>query len=281
MRQISGKAAVVTGGGSGIGQAIARALAAEGTRVVVADILPQNAREVAGEIEAAGGQALPVACDVSDRAAVARMKAEANAAFGPVGVLVANAGATAFQRLTDMSDDDVDWIVQANLAHVLHVLRAFLPDMYAAGDGHVVATASAAGLMPAYTRHLSLYTAVKAGIIGLMLGLREEAAAQGVGATVLVPGGVQSQMAQNNALYRPERFGGPREEAVVLPERAADMPPLVFRPAEDVGRMVVEAIRRDRPMVVTDPGQRGFFEKAYVALVREAFDEVDAFERGA
>src|SRR5262245_31032279 len=110
MRQISGKTAVVTGGGSGIGRAIALALAGEGARVVVADILPQNARKAAGEIEAAGGQAMPAVCDVSDRAAVARMKAEANAAFGPVGVLVANAGATAFQRLTDMSDDDVDWI---------------------------------------------------------------------------------------------------------------------------------------------------------------------------
>jgi short-subunit dehydrogenase len=206
------------------------------------------------------------------------MKAKANAAFGPVSILVANAGATAFQRLTDMTDADVDWIVQSNLMGVSHCLRAFLPDMYAAGEGHVVATASAAAFIPTFSRQLTVYTAVKAAIVGMILNLRHEAAERGVGATVLVPGGVQSAMGQRNALYRPERFGGPTDEPVVLPGRQAGMAPLVFRPAEDVAEMVLTAIRQDRPMVVTDPAQRANFENSLAATIRQAFDELDAFE---
>jgi NAD(P)-dependent dehydrogenase (short-subunit alcohol dehydrogenase family) len=278
MQQLAGKAAVVTGGGSGIGRAIALALARAGAPVVVADIRPENAGAVAGEIAAAGGRGVGVVCDVSDRAAVARLKAEANAAFGPASLLVANAGATAFQRLTDMTDADVDWIVQANLMGVANCLRAFLPQMYAAREGHVVATASAAGLIPAFSSRLCVYTAAKAAIVGLMLNLRGEAAELGVGATVLVPGGVQSAMAERNALYRPDRFGGPGEGAVEMPERGADAPSIVYRPAEEVAEMVLEAIREDRPMVVTDPSQRAAFETGYAALVRRAFDDLDRFE---
>jgi NAD(P)-dependent dehydrogenase (short-subunit alcohol dehydrogenase family) len=274
MRDIGGQAAVVTGGGSGIGRAISLALARDGAKVVVADILAENADKVCGEIRAAGGTAEPAVCDVSDRAAVAQMKARANAAFGRVGLVFANAGATAFQPLTDMTDDDVDWIVQANLMGVLNCMRAFLPDMYAAGSGHVMATASAAGIMPTFSNHLSVYSAVKAGVIGLMLNLRGEAAERGVGVSVLVPGGVQSAMAQRNALYRPQRFGGPGQ-GEVEPETAV---PVIYRPAEEVAEMVLAAVRHNRPMVVTDPEQRAFFKQSYLATVMSAFDDVDAFE---
>lgn len=107
MTEPGGKAALVTGGGSGIGRALAKALAAEGASVVVADILPENAQQVASEITRAGGSALAVACDVSDRASVRDMKGQANAAFGPISLLFANAGVTSVERLTDLSPDEV------------------------------------------------------------------------------------------------------------------------------------------------------------------------------
>jgi NAD(P)-dependent dehydrogenase (short-subunit alcohol dehydrogenase family) len=280
--EIRGKVAFVTGGGSGIGRALAMALAAEGAAVAVADILPDNARGVVDEIEATGGRAVPIVCDVSDRAAVRQAKGEANTALGPVSLLFANAGATSFQPLTEMTDDDIDWIIGANLMGVVNCLTAFLPDMIAARDGHVFATSSLAGLCAGWIPYHSAYSAAKMGVLGLILNLRLELAELGVGASVLVPGGVATNMGKNNARYRPDRFGGPGEGPVETPdvvkELFADVG-LVFRPAEDVAQMVVLAVRENRPIVVTTAADRHVFQETYVDPVMTAFDEVEAFER--
>jgi NAD(P)-dependent dehydrogenase (short-subunit alcohol dehydrogenase family) len=279
VKQINGNVAVVTGGGSGIGRALANALAAEGASVVVADILQQNARLVADEITAKGGAAVPTTCDVSDRAAVKRLKAEANAAFGPVTLLFANAGATSFERLTDMSEQDLDWIIQVDLMGVANCLLAFLPDMYAARSGHVVATGSMAGVLPGWIPYHSAYSSAKAGVLGLMMNLRYEAAEFGVGATVLCPGGVETSIKNNNSLYRPDRFGGPQQASVRIPEGSFAHIDIIFRAPEEVAQMVLESVRENRPMVVTDPTMRKAFMESYVSVVLEAFDHADAFDR--
>ena len=188
MTEIAGRVAFVTGGGSGIGRALASALAVEGAAVVVADILDENARAVAEEIGAAEGTAVALACDVSDRASVRQAKDEANAALGPVSLLFANAGVTSFQPLVEMSDDDIDWIIGVDLMGVVNCLTAFLPDMVAARDGHVCATSSVAGLCAGWIPYHSAYSAAKLGVLGMMLNLRLELAELGVGASVLVPG---------------------------------------------------------------------------------------------
>jgi NAD(P)-dependent dehydrogenase (short-subunit alcohol dehydrogenase family) len=279
MRDLDGKTAVVTGGGSGIGRSLALALAREGTRVVIGDILLDGARAVVDNIQAGGGKALAVLCDVSDRAAVRALKARANDAFGSVSLLFPNAGATSFERLTDMSEADVDWIIQSNLMGVTNCLLAFLPDMIAARDGHVVATASAAGLLPSWIPFHGPYSAAKMGIIGMMLNLRHELAEFGVGATVLCPFGVETGMRENNARYRPARFGGPRSEPVKLPGTFFETAALTFRSPDEVARLVLRAVRDDRPMVVTDASHRATFVKSYVDLVMRAFDDVEAFDR--
>src|ERR1700741_3143215 len=105
MTEIAGKTALVTGGGSGIGPGLARARAAEKASVVVADIQLDKAQAVADEIRSHGGSAIALVCDVCERDAIRQMKADANAAFGPVSLLFANAGATSFDPLMEMSDD--------------------------------------------------------------------------------------------------------------------------------------------------------------------------------
>ena len=148
MTEIRGKAAVVTGGGSGIGMGLAKELAKQGASVAVADIILENAQKVADAINASGGKAVAVQCDVCDRASIKAMKEAATAALGTIQLVFANAGATSFDALMDMSDDDVDWIIQVNLMGVMNTTRAFLPDMMKSGEGHICATASMAGLLP-------------------------------------------------------------------------------------------------------------------------------------
>jgi NAD(P)-dependent dehydrogenase (short-subunit alcohol dehydrogenase family) len=277
---MKGKAALVTGGGSGIGRSLAMALANEGARVVVADIMLDNARSVADAIKQSGGEALAVHCDVSDRAAVKRMKAAANEAFGTVSLLFPNAGAVSFQRLTDMAEHDVDWIIQVDLMGVVHCLTAFLPDMIAAREGHVLATASAAGLIPTFVPYHAPYSSAKMGVIGMILNLRHELAEFGVGATVLCPFGVDTGMKDNNERYRPDRFGGPRNEPVKLPGTFFEDIAIQFRSPDEVAQMAMRAVRDNRPMVVTDATQRKTFIEGYANLVMNAFDDVEAFDRG-
>lgn len=278
MTEIAGRVAVVTGAGSGIGRGIALALAQAGASVAIADIIAENAEKVAAEVRAAGGKAIGVHCDVIDRASIAAMKARVTAELGAVSLMFANAGATSFERLADMAEQDVDWILHANLIGVTNCLMAFYPDMVRAGDGHVFATSSTAGLLPSWVPYHAPYSGAKLGIVGLMLNLAIEAAEHGVGCTVFCPGGVVSGMKDNNARYRPERFGGPQEGGVNIPEGFFQHASLHFRPAEEVGRMVVQAVRENRPMLISDGSMRKTFHETYVKLVDEAFDFVDRFD---
>lgn len=273
MTEIAGKAAVVTGGGSGVGRGVALALAREGARVVVADIILANAEKVAEEIRAAGGTAIAIACDVSDRAAVRALKVEANAAFGPILIVVPNAGATSFRPMNGISDEEIDWIVQVNLMGVLNFVQIFLPDMIAAGDGHFVASASAAGLIPTLITEHVPYSGAKMGIIGTMLNLRRELEGTGVQSTVFSVASVETNMKNANSSYRPARFGGPYEAEVVVPTSFKR----VTRPPEEVAEMVVLAIRRNRPMLISDPSYRKHFVEQYLPIVLQAFDDVDEF----
>ena len=115
MTEITGKAAVVTGGGSGIGMGLAKELARQGASVAVADILADNARKVADEINDAGGKAVAIHCDVCDRSSIEQMKAEANAALGTIELVFANAGATSFVPVTELTESELDWMTEVNL----------------------------------------------------------------------------------------------------------------------------------------------------------------------
>ncbi len=274
MTEIAGKVAFVTGAGSGIGRALALALGREGVAVVAADIGEDRAEEVAAEIRAAGGRALAVACDVSDRASVRRAHAEANRAFGKVLLLFANAGATSFDPIESVPDEIMDWIVEVNLMGVSHCAQVFLPDMMAAGDGHVMATSSMAGLIPDLVGEHAHYAAAKLGVVGLLFSLRREVQGSGVEVTVLCPGGVKTAMAQSGS-YRPDRFGGAFQRTRTAP---AYHKVQLFRPPEEVAEMVLLAVRNNRPVVVTDESYREVFLSQYVDPVLAAFDDVVAFD---
>lgn len=275
MTEITGRTAVVTGGASGIGMGLSKALAREGARVVVADIMLANAQKVVDTIRSEGGEAIAVECDVCERASIAAMKDAVHAAFGPVQLLFANAGATSFDPLVEMSDEDVDWILQVNLHGVMNTTRTFLPDMIASGEGHICATASMAGLLPGWIPVHAPYSAAKAGIIGLMMNLGLEMAEHNVHTTSYCPGGVATGMKANNARYRPDRFGGPTDSEVHVTEASSAAHNHDFYTPEAIAPMVLDAVRHNRAFVFDHPDQRELFRRTYSGVVEACYDAAD------
>jgi NAD(P)-dependent dehydrogenase (short-subunit alcohol dehydrogenase family) len=279
MTEINGRSAVVTGGGSGIGMGLAKELAMRGANVGVADIVLDNARKVADAIKASGGRAVALQCDVCDRDSVKKMKVEVNAEFGPVQLVFANAGATSFERLVDMSDNDIEWIIQVNLMGVMHTVRAFLPDMIAGKEGHVVATSSMAGLLPAWVPVHVPYSAAKMGIIGLLMNLAVEVKEHGIHTTLYCPGGVKTSMGAKNPSYRPAKFGGPTEGTLRVPTESHKDNRVTFYTPEAVAPMVLRAVTNNRPFVFDHPEQRRFFRETYANVVEACYDDSEAYER--
>ncbi|MBV9951983.1 MAG: SDR family NAD(P)-dependent oxidoreductase [Acidimicrobiia bacterium] len=279
MTEVSGKAAVVTGGGSGIGMGLAKELARVGVSVAIADILLDNARTVADEINAAGGTAVAIHCDVCERSSIEEMKAEANAAFGTIELVFANAGATSFASAAELTTSELDWMVAVNQGGVIWTALTFLPDMVEAGGGHIVATASMAGLIPSLVPVHTAYSAAKLGVIGFIQNLQLEVAEHGVVTTIYCPGGVLNGMRDNNSRYRPQRFGGPSDEQMRAPKASFKDNRLRFMTPDEVAPIVLRAVRDDRPFVFDHAEQRADFRRLYADVVESCFDDIERWEQ--
>jgi NAD(P)-dependent dehydrogenase (short-subunit alcohol dehydrogenase family) len=246
---------LVTGAGGGIGASIAQSLALRGAIVVVTDIEPDAAQATVDRIAGAGGTATARRLDVTDSSAVDALADEVYDTFGRVEVLVNNAGVTMrpFRAVWDASMADFEWMMRVNYFGVVNGLRAFVPRMRAAGRrAHIVNTSSLATLDEAPGH--AMYTASKAAVDGLSEVLRAEFVEQGddIGVTILYPGQVTTRIATSERL---------REEADRSENRAVrayqrkSAPRAHNEPLEPelVGDMVIAAIERDLPCVLTHP----------------------------
>ena len=181
--RLVGKTAIVTGGASGIGAGIARRFVAEGARVVIADIAPDAARALAAEL---GPNALAVGTDVTRRDSVAALAASVEAAFGPVDVLVNNAGiGHRPQALEDLSDDEFDQVLAVNVRSIYLTARAFVPNMKARGRGVILNIASTAGVSP--RPRLTWYNASKGWVITATRSMAVELAPSGIRVNAINP----------------------------------------------------------------------------------------------
>jgi NAD(P)-dependent dehydrogenase (short-subunit alcohol dehydrogenase family) len=233
MRELSDRVAVVTGAGSGIGRALALELAAQGAHVAVADIDEALAQDTAREIEARGRRAIAVATDVRELASVELLLARTLAELGGCHVVCNNAGVFHAAALIDTPIEQWQRVIATNLWGVIHGSRTFGAHFARQGFGHIVNTASAAGLFP--MPGMGSYSTTKFAIVGLSLQLRWELAGAGVGVTVVCPGVVRTGIgkAQGAGLER------------------MDVDAMVARsPTPDrLARKVVRAVQRDRALV--------------------------------
>ncbi len=236
MERIEGRTAFVTGAASGIGLAITEALVAAGARVAMTD---WHVEELAAQSARLGTATLAQRLDVTDRTGWADAKQRVENEFGPVDILVNNAGiGPTIGTLADMSPESFDRMIAIKLTGTFNGVHTFAADMGERGDGHIVNTASMAGLIA--SPKLGAYTASKFGVVGLSEVLWAEMARRGVGVSVLCPGMVRTNLAANLTGDHPGQSDAPRDNPM-----ADGIDPAI------VGRQVIDAIRNNELYVIT------------------------------
>ncbi|MEX0984966.1 MAG: SDR family oxidoreductase [Actinomycetota bacterium] len=183
--ELRGAVVVVTGASSGIGEATALAFAKRGAKVVLAARRIDRLEELAARIQAKGGHALALRCDVSETEELIKLPGVVQALLGPTDILVNNAGIPGGGRFLDTSHEQIDRVVGVNLLSVLHATRAFLPGMVARGHGHVINVASLAGRFA--TPGASVYSATKHGVVAFSEALNYDVVDRGVLITTVNP----------------------------------------------------------------------------------------------
>jgi NAD(P)-dependent dehydrogenase (short-subunit alcohol dehydrogenase family) len=232
---LEGKGALVTGGGRGIGAAVARELAAAGARLVLAARTHREVEAVAAELRSAGSQAWGLAADVTDEAAVARLAAEAGELVGEVDILINNAGAASSAPLPKITLEEWNRLLAVNATSVFLVTRALLPAMAERGWGRVVNVASVAGKVGA--PYIAAYAAAKHAVVGFTRAVAVEVAARGVTVNAVCPGYVDTALTEQTVARIMEKTGRDREET--LAALAARSPQGRIYQPEEVAHLVV------------------------------------------
>ncbi len=214
VRIADGTVVVVTGGASGIGRSCALEFARRGASVVIADINEERIDETVGALTEGGSRSLGIRCDVTNDADVARLRDESLAAMGHVDIVMNNAGVALLGPPESVPIDDWRWIIDVNILGIVRGAAAFIPHMLERGSGHIVNTASIAGLH-AYSWDAIPYITSKFGAYGLSEGLFAYLTPHGVGVSVLCPGLVTTNLAET---ARFSGAGGSRQ--LVLHARA-------------------------------------------------------------
>lgn len=260
MKELGGKVAVVTGAASGIGRAMAERFAAEGMKVVLADVETDALARAEAELKAGGATVLAVRTDVSRADDVEALAQATLDAFGAVHVLCNNAGVSPVMGPSwELTEADWQWVLGVNLWGVLHGIHAFVPIMLRQGsECHVVNTASAAGLI-AGLPWFSTYSVAKHGVVNLSESMHRELASVGsrVKVSVLCPSWVKTRLmdADRNrpALLRNEPSASTPPAQAALMEQAVRQFVEGGTDPQEIATLVVDAIRSERFWILPHP----------------------------
>jgi NAD(P)-dependent dehydrogenase (short-subunit alcohol dehydrogenase family) len=259
---IKGCVAVVTGAGSGIGKALALALAEEGADVVVADLNDEWMNDVCREIETLGRKALAIHTDVSKVEQIQNLYEQSIKEMGRVDILVNNAGIHMIGPLNKTTLANWKEIVDINLWSVIYGVHTFLPHFEERGSGYIVNTASIAGQCGALDPSVP-YTTTKFGVVGLSEGLSLHLHGSGVGVAVICPGLVQTRIMDAERVVDPQDESTKNMKEVFEGKTWKEIPGFQDRvvSAEDVARLTIQAIRENRFLVTTHPGSQDLIQE--------------------
>jgi NAD(P)-dependent dehydrogenase (short-subunit alcohol dehydrogenase family) len=260
MKVLRGKVAVITGGASGIGRAVAERAAAEGMKVVLADIEESPLNLTAGALESSGAEVEAVVADVSNGSDVEALRDRALERFGAVHLVHNNAGVGVGGLLWTVPTADWKWILGVNLWGVINGIRAFVPLLVEQGEGHVVNTASVAGLTSPGL--LGPYNATKHAVVTISETLYRDLGVIGasVGVSVVCPGFVRTYIAESE---RNRPGWAPVSEDDPLTEASRDMVRQMVDEGIEPSRVadrVIDAVRTDTFYVLTDDVSRSMVE---------------------
>lgn len=275
MDNFSGRVAVVTGAGSGIGLGMARTFARAGMSVVLCDIrkdaVDAATEEVRSITASMNSRALALELDVADSNAMEAAAARVDDEFGRIDILCSNAGVLVYPKpVLEVSEEEWDWLIGVNLRGVINGAGAFVPRITKHGQGgHIVNTSSIGGFQVAKGRDTAAYATTKFAVVAFSDGLRNDLEGTGIGVSVLGPSAVNTSI-YHAPRHKPEQFGGPEGG----PDRTPEDLKQGLHP-DQVGRRVLAAIRDNDFYVFTHMASRDRLLNRHKAII----DAYDATQR--
>ncbi|KUI01664.1 SDR family NAD(P)-dependent oxidoreductase [Mycobacterium sp. IS-3022] len=272
MDTFSGRAAVITGGASGIGFATATEFARRGARIMLSDIDSAALDRAVADLRADGVDARGVVCDVRKLDDVNRLADEAFGVFGDVHLLFNNAGIAYAGPIADTSHDDWRFVIDVDLWGPIHGVEAFLPRLIAQdADSHIAFTSSFAGLIP--NVGLGPYCVAKYGVVALAETLSREMRGNGIGVTVLCPMIVDTNLLANTERVRSQDYGPPTpSDAETVQQLASDPSDDSVLDVDEVARLTADAIQANRLYVLPHSAARGSIRRRFERIDR-TFDD--------
>ena len=261
---LKGKIAVITGGATGIGLAIALELAKEDAQIVIASTNKERLDDASKEIMKAGGSCLPVVCDVSSRDSVKQLHNTVIDNFGRCDLLFCNAGVTTAGPYLDHRPEDWDWVYGVVLGGVSNCIQSVYPDMCKQKTGQIILTGSQAGAVPDWFTLHGPYTAAKAAVHALGTALRPEAAEHNVGVTVVIVAGTLTDIMKSER-SRPDNFGDALVVSGMKKREARRIPP------KEVAERTIRGVKENAAFVATHPELKSL-TKAHFDRVLAAYD---------